>query len=395
MTTDPSAALDQLRARLNQLHRENGEPSSREVSQRTRRAISHTTVNQIFRCTRAPRWSNLEVVVEALGGSIAEFRTLWVAVRNGESPGPTSLGRQQEIFVNMARRSQTMVDQFLDHLSYLQRGELEPRLRGDALVLERIAKRMRRHNENLLLLAGVDLGRIPQDPVPLVDVIRAAQAELGQHRRVDVSTQDRGVGIIPPAARPVIRLIAELLDNAFAFSAPDGPPVVVTTEYTDAGSVVRIEDHGIGIPTAVITDFEQWLGNAASAGAVPSRTLGLVVVARLAASHKINIKLLRRHAQGSVAVVTIPASATVRTTSPTPTPQARIPDQSHRRLFAGMSKEDLAKLVDLLPHEQVRVVLAGLAADRAQSVLDRTRSPNWPAATEPPVRRTRPGMRRR
>lgn len=391
-TDDTSEVLDQLRARLNQLYRESGEPSSREVSQRTRRAISHTTVNQILRCTKAPRWSNLEVVVEALGGNIADFRMLWVAVRNGESPGPAALSRQDEMFANMARRSQTMVDQFIDYLSYMQRGELAPHLREDALVLERIAKRMRRHNENLLLLAGVELGRVPRDPVPLSDVIRAAQAELGENRRVDVNPRDRGVGIIPPAARPIIRLVTELLDNAFAFSAPDGPPVTITAEAAGSRAVVRIEDYGIGIPTATIADFERWLGNAESAGAMPSRMMGLVVVARLATRHAIEVELLRSPSQGTVAVVTIPSSILVRMTSPMPSPQARFPDQSYRNLFAGMSKNDLAKLVDLLPHEQVRLVLAGLAADRAQSVLDQTRSPNWPAAKEPPVRRNRPGM---
>lgn len=395
MTTDGGASemLDQLRARLNELYRESGEPSSREVSQRTRRAISHTTVNQILRCTRAPRWSNLEVVVEALGGSVPEFRALWVAVRNGESPGPASAGGHQDMFVNMARRSQTMVDQFLDYLSYMQRGELNHGQREDVLVLERIAVKMRRHNENLLLLAGVELGRVPREPVALIDVIRAAQAELGENRRVDVVPHDRGVGVIPPAARPLIRLVAELLDNALEFSSPDGSPVTVTTESAGSAVVIRIEDRGIGIPTAVIADFEQWLGNAGSAAATPSRMMGLAVVARLAARHAISIELRRSTSPGSVALVTVPAPVLVRMTAPMPAPQARFPDQSYRTMFAGMSRNDLAKLVDLLPHEQVRLVLAGLAADRARSVLDQTRSPDWPVATAPPVRRERPGLR--
>jgi signal transduction histidine kinase len=369
MTTDGGASemLDQLRARLNELYRESGEPSSREVSQRTRRAISHTTVNQILRCTRAPRWSNLEVVVEALGGSVPEFRALWVAVRNGESPGPASAGGHQDMFVNMARRSQTMVDQFLDYLSYMQRGELNHGQREDVLVLERIAVKMRRHNENLLL--------------------------LGENRRVDVVPHDRGVGVIPPAARPLIRLVAELLDNALEFSSPDGSPVTVTTESAGSATVIRIEDRGIGIPTAVIADFEQWLGNAGSAAATPSRMMGLAVVARLAARHAISIELRRSTSPGSVALVTVPAPVLVRMTAPMPAPQARFPDQSYRTMFAGMSRNDLAKLVDLLPHEQARLVLAGLAADRAQSVLDQTRSPDWPVATAPPVRRERPGLR--
>ncbi|MCZ7436768.1 ATP-binding protein [Micromonospora sp. WMMC241] len=393
MTTDSaSEALEQLRTRLNQLHREGGEPSSREVSQRTRRAISHTTVNQVLRCARAPRWNNLEVVVEALGGSIAEFRALWVAVRNGESPGPASAGRQQEIFASMARRSQTLIDQFAEQLSYMRRGELAPRLHADALALERIVKRMQRHNENLLLLANVDLGGPPKDPVPLIDVIRAAQAELGVNRRVEVNSPHREAGIMPSTARPVIRIVAELLDNAFAFSSPDGPPVMIKVTATDSGVVVRIEDHGLGIPAVTVADFEQWLRNADSVGTVPSRTIGLVIVARLAVRHAIGVELRRRTPLGSVAVVTVPVSSMTRMTQPLPTPHAPFPDRGYRAIFAGMPPGDRAKLVDLLPHEQVRLVLAGLAADRAQSTLDRTRPPDWPAAQEPPARRDRPGL---
>jgi signal transduction histidine kinase len=394
MTTgdDRSELLDQLRVRLNQLYREGGEPSTREVSQRTRRAMSHTTVNQVLRCAKTPRWNYLELVVEALGGSIEEFRALWVAVRNGESPVPELVSGQRDMFVNMARRSQTMVDQFIDYLAYMQRGQLDLNQREDVLALERIAIRMRRHNENLLLLAGVELGRIPKDPVPLIDVIRAAQAELGETRRVDMSLQDRAMGIAPPAVRPVVRLVAELLDNALAFSPPQGPPVMVTTELVSSGAVLRIDDSGIGIPTATIADFTEWLANTDSGGTASSRMMGLVVVARLAARHAIGIELRRKASRGSVAVVTIPTSLLVRMGSPQPTQYARFPDQSYRVMFDSMPKKDLAKLVDLLPREQARLVLAGLAADRAQAVLDRTRSPDWPATKEPPVRRNRPGL---
>ncbi|WP_431936087.1 sensor histidine kinase [Micromonospora sp. RP3T] len=394
MTTDAaSEALDQLRARLNQLHRESGEPSSREVSQRTRRAISHTTVNQVLRCAKAPRWNNLEVVVEALGGSITEFRALWVAVRNGESPGPASVSRQQEIFASMARRGQTLIDQFAEQLSYMQRGELDPGLHADALALERIANRMRRHNENLLLLANVDLGGAPKDPVPLIDVIRAAQTELGEHRRVEVNVGHREAGVTPSTARPVVRIVAELLDNAFAFSAPEGPPVAIEVTAASSGVVVRIEDHGIGIPAATIADFEQWLRSPGSVGTMPSRTIGLVIVARLAVRHAIGVRLQRRTSGGSLAVVTIPGSAVARIVQPSARPPAPFPDRGHRAVFAAMPRSDRAKIVGLLPHEQVRLVLAGIAADQAQSTLDQTRSPDWPVAKEPPIRRNRPGLR--
>ena len=78
--------LAQLRYRLQRLHRHNGEPSSREISRRAGKVISHTTVSGVLRCERNPRWGQLEAVVEALAGDLDEFRRLWIAVRDAEHP---------------------------------------------------------------------------------------------------------------------------------------------------------------------------------------------------------------------------------------------------------------------------------------------------------------------
>ncbi|WP_435133026.1 hypothetical protein [Actinacidiphila sp. bgisy144] len=80
------SALDALRYRLRRLHRDSGEPSFRVVSQRTEKAISHTTAGNVLRCDIPPGWGALELVVEALGGDVEEFRKLWVAVRDEASP---------------------------------------------------------------------------------------------------------------------------------------------------------------------------------------------------------------------------------------------------------------------------------------------------------------------
>jgi class 3 adenylate cyclase len=88
----PSSAGDplvKLRNRLQRIHRHNGEPSTREISRRTGKAISHTTVNLVLRCIKNPRWGQLELVVEALGGNVDEFRSLWIAVRDAED-GPAT-----------------------------------------------------------------------------------------------------------------------------------------------------------------------------------------------------------------------------------------------------------------------------------------------------------------
>lgn len=88
---DPLAVL---RSRLQRLHRRDGEPSTREISRRTDRAISHTTVSLVLRCAKNPRWGQLELVVEALNGAIEEFRPLWVAVCDAADPRETAFGAE-------------------------------------------------------------------------------------------------------------------------------------------------------------------------------------------------------------------------------------------------------------------------------------------------------------
>ncbi|WP_250288188.1 hypothetical protein [Streptomyces atroolivaceus] len=92
-------ALERLRHQLRTLHRQGGEPSFRVIAQRTAKAISHTTVGNVLKCDTTPRWGSLELVVEALGGSIESFRALWIAVKDEMVPlglsGP-STGAEDE-----------------------------------------------------------------------------------------------------------------------------------------------------------------------------------------------------------------------------------------------------------------------------------------------------------
>lgn len=88
---DPLAVL---RIRLQRLHRHNGQPSTREISRRTDKAISHTTVSIVLRCTKNPRWGQLELVVEALGGDPREFQPLWVAVCDAADPPEMVVGAE-------------------------------------------------------------------------------------------------------------------------------------------------------------------------------------------------------------------------------------------------------------------------------------------------------------
>lgn len=76
--------LGDLRQRIQRLYRQAGEPSTRVLAARLGRAVSHTTVSAVLRCRRNPRWGQLELVVEALGGDPESIRPLWIAIRDAE-----------------------------------------------------------------------------------------------------------------------------------------------------------------------------------------------------------------------------------------------------------------------------------------------------------------------
>ena len=134
------------------------------------------------------------------------------------------------MFVNLARRSQILVDRLIGHLDRLERGEEDPDRLAELFQLDHLATRMRRNDENLLVLAGADSTRVQREPAPLIDVLRAAQSEVEHYTRIEFGVIDRDIEIAAHAVNDLVHLVAELFDNATAFSPPDsrghrrGPP---------------------------------------------------------------------------------------------------------------------------------------------------------------------------
>jgi len=87
--------LRRTRDRLHVIHLAAGQPSMREIANTIGRGVvSSSTVHNMFRGPRVPKWGFLELVVEELDGDIAEFRKLWQAARLAEeaadNPGTTN-----------------------------------------------------------------------------------------------------------------------------------------------------------------------------------------------------------------------------------------------------------------------------------------------------------------
>jgi hypothetical protein len=78
---DDQDPLAKLRQRIQELHLHSGEPSTRMIAKQTH-AISHTTVSKVLQCITAPRWGQLEVVVQVLGGDVESFRQDRIAIRH-------------------------------------------------------------------------------------------------------------------------------------------------------------------------------------------------------------------------------------------------------------------------------------------------------------------------
>ncbi|MDA1387275.1 MULTISPECIES: sensor histidine kinase [Glycomyces] len=214
-----------------------------------------------------------------------------------------------QMFINLARRSQNLVDRLIGHLDHLERGEENPDRLAELFQLDHLATRMRRNDENLLVLAGADSTRQERYPAPIGDILQAAQSEVEQYTRIEFGNLEAEREIRPAAVNDLVHLIAELMDNATAFSPPESPVLVEAEQMRTADSPqgairVRINDIGIGMPPGQIEDINRQLSESADAiDLASSRMMGLVVVARLAKRHDVRVELRPGEQRGTVAEV--------------------------------------------------------------------------------------------
>ncbi|MCH7232502.1 nitrate- and nitrite sensing domain-containing protein [Glycomyces sp. L485] len=214
-----------------------------------------------------------------------------------------------QMFINLARRSQNLVDRLIGHLDHLERGEENPDRLAELFQLDHLATRMRRNDENLLVLAGADSTRQERHPAPVGDILQAAQSEVEQYTRIEFGLLDSDREIKPASVNDLVHLVAELMDNATAFSPPESPVLVeaeqMRTAESPMGAIrVRIIDSGIGMPAAQIEDINRQLSESADViDLASSRMMGLVVVARLAKRHNVRVELRPGEQRGTVAEV--------------------------------------------------------------------------------------------
>lgn len=237
-----------------------------------------------------------------------------------------------KMFVNLSRRSQSLVERQLQLIDQLEANEQDPDDLANLFRLDHLATRMRRNDESLLVLAGGEIGHAARGPVRVLDVLRAAASEIEQFARVDIDSEETAEfeGAI---AGDLVHLLAELIENATNFSPPD-TAVTIRTYRTSPSAplLIEIEDLGIGMTPEELNAANAKLRRSSGLDADVARMMGLVVTARLAARHGLVIELVQNRPRGVVARVEVPAGALVGSQQALPVGQGQTGYQTNGEL---------------------------------------------------------------
>ncbi|MEU5053321.1 nitrate- and nitrite sensing domain-containing protein [Streptomyces sp. NPDC021096] len=219
-------------------------------------------------------------------------------------------GNVNAIFTNLSRRNQALIEGQLTLITDLENNEADPDQLENLFRLDHLATRMRRNGENLLILAGEEPGRHWDQPIPLVDVLRAATSEVEAYERIELAGVPEAE-IHGLAVTDLVHLLAELLENATTFSSPHTKVRVTATRLPDGRVMVEIHDKGIGLTAEDFADINHKLANPPTVDVSIAQRMGLFVVGRLAARHGIRVQLRPSGEQaGTTSLVMLPDAIT-------------------------------------------------------------------------------------
>nr|WSZ94973.1 nitrate- and nitrite sensing domain-containing protein [Streptomyces sp. NBC_00857] len=211
-----------------------------------------------------------------------------------------------DVFVNLARRNQVLLHRQLTLLDTMERRTEDTEELADLFRLDHLTTRMRRHAEGLVILSGAAPSRQWRKPVQLMDVVRAAVAEVEDYERIEVRRLPR-IGVGGPAVADLTHLIAELLENATVFSPPH-TGVQVHGERVANGFTLEIHDRGLGMAPDVLLDANLRLAETPEFELSDTDRLGLFVVSRLAQRQNVRVSLQTSPYGGTTAIVFLPVA---------------------------------------------------------------------------------------
>ncbi|MGW9349330.1 Histidine kinase-, DNA gyrase B-, and HSP90-like ATPase [Nocardiopsis flavescens] len=190
-----------------------------------------------------------------------------------------------------------------------------PEVREDLVEAGRVLARTVRTADTLVTLAGGGTGRRDPLTVPLPDVLRRAARRVGARTRVRARGAE-GVEVLGQAAEPLARVLAELLDNAAAFSGPDAE-VSVRVEGDEEGIVLHVEDGGPGMRRREREAARARVDSPGGLEVVDGDRTGLAVVGLIAARHRFGVDF-GTSPQGGLSVGVLVPRTLVAASGPVP-----------------------------------------------------------------------------
>ena len=267
-----------------------------------------------------------------------------------------------EIFVTLARRNSSLVDRQLALIDKLESKEEDPETLAGYYRLDHLSTRMRRNAESLLVLAGAESPRMWEKPLEVGDVVRAALGEVDEYQRIDILALEP-VRVSGHVVSDVAHLLSELLDNATQFSPPT-ERVRVAGLFDESGYLLTISDHGIGMSEERLAELNQLLSHPPVLGLALEPTLGLYVVARLAARHGMRVRLAPG-VPGTTVRITVPRALLETSTATRPDDGGRLrnePSTDLRRTSKEAPRVSVpSRLASSAPQPQLRPVSQPLA----------------------------------
>jgi signal transduction histidine kinase len=276
-----------------------------------------------------------------------------------------------DVFRNLARRSQSLLHRQLTLLDAMERRARDPQELEDLFRIDHLTTRMRRHAESLIILSGHAPARGWRNPVPLVDVLRAAVAEVEDYTRIKVTAATQAA-LAGPAVGDVIHLIAELAENATMFSPPN-TPVTIHGDTVGQGFAVEIEDRGLGLSEEQLGWINGMLENPPPFDPSSSDQLGLFVAGQLAKRHNIKISMRPSPYGGTTAIVLIPRNLVVTEEDQARDPSLTTPPGNGQQLKGRRTARGLPATASDAGTGPLEAVPSGAASP-------------WPGAEVPPTR---------
>ncbi|MFC9789472.1 nitrate- and nitrite sensing domain-containing protein [Rhodococcus sp. NPDC127528] len=265
-----------------------------------------------------PKAAHLDFGDDEIGSVAKAFNRAHTAAVSAAVAEARTREGVRAVFLNIAHRSQMVVHRQLEVLDEAEQSQEDPAMLETFFRLDHLATRERRNAENLIILGGGEPGRQWRSPVPLVDLVRSAIGESLDYTRVHTRRMPQ-VFILGNVVADLIHLLAELVDNATAFSPPQSR-VEVSGNVVGKGIAIEITDQGMGMSVEELERVNEMLRNPPDFGveslSATSR-LGLFIVSQLGERHGISVQLTESEYGGIRAIVLVPNSVVAADATPT------------------------------------------------------------------------------